>query len=82
MLTQEVALFQRVEETPKLTMSALVRVLNASSRIMYSLLLVEGLYPYRYTTVQGQCQDNFQRSIDLCEWPLQQHEANDDFTGV
>ncbi|GIY86892.1 uncharacterized protein CDAR_498481 [Caerostris darwini] len=53
--------------------------MNVSSSTVHRLLRAEGLYPYRYRTVQGLHPGDFPRRTDFCEWLLQQHETDKAF---
>ncbi|GIX99226.1 DUF4817 domain-containing protein [Caerostris darwini] len=53
--------------------------MNMSSSTVHRLLRAEGLYPYRYRTVQGLHPGDFYLCTDFCEWLLQQHETDNAF---
>ncbi|GIY02881.1 DUF4817 domain-containing protein, partial [Caerostris darwini] len=53
--------------------------MNVSSSTVHRLLGAEGLYPYRYRTVQGLHPGDFHRGTGFCEWLLQQHETDKSF---
>lgn len=71
-LAQEGAILWQMEETLKMRTRALSLELNESSSIVHMLLQSEGLYTFRYTTMQDLHPDVFQRCIDFCESLLQQ----------
>ncbi|GBN39379.1 hypothetical protein AVEN_205915-1 [Araneus ventricosus] len=78
-VAQADAILQRVEETTEVSTRALAREMTSSKSTVHRLLWSERLHPFRYTTVQGLKQDDFQKRVAFCEWLLQQQSTENGF---